>query len=151
MGRLARRHGAQSPPVEVEDAGARTLFALAVENASEGCVNETHAALLATWQAQAAADPALRRAMQIIARDETRHAEVSWALARWAHQRLSPEQRAAVGATRSAALAKLVQSASRAQDPELIREAGLPPKAVAESLARGLAAEVHERGRALDA
>ncbi|HEX7664753.1 MAG TPA: hypothetical protein VF407_09585, partial [Polyangiaceae bacterium] len=55
--RLAHRHGATPPEVVVAKAEAvRTLEAIALENAVEGCVRETFGALVATWQAAHAAD-----------------------------------------------------------------------------------------------
>lgn len=68
--RLARAHGAVPPPVRVARARRRSLEELAVENATEGCVRETFAAMLAMWQARAAADPAIRDAMAALAPDE---------------------------------------------------------------------------------
>ena len=44
-----------------EATAAATLAALAIENATEGCVRETFGALIAWWQAAAATDPAVRR------------------------------------------------------------------------------------------
>jgi hypothetical protein len=56
------------PPVLVPRArvgahGARSLESIAIENAVEGCVNETWAALVATLQAAHATDPELRAVM----------------------------------------------------------------------------------------
>jgi hypothetical protein len=58
---------------------ARSLEELAVENAVEGCVRETYGALTAIWQARTAKDPSVAAAVRRIARDETRHAALSWA------------------------------------------------------------------------
>ncbi len=62
----------------------RSLEALAVENAVEGCVRETMGALFAMHQAASAADPHVRATMVSIAPDETRHAALGWAVAEWA-------------------------------------------------------------------
>lgn len=49
----------------------------------EGCVNESVAACEAADAAEAAEDPAVRRALEIIAADERRHATMAWAALRW--------------------------------------------------------------------
>lgn len=74
----------------------REFFAFALENAIEGCVRETWGALVAHHQARRAADPSLRHACAIIAEDETRHAELSWAIHTWAQRRLSKAERCAI-------------------------------------------------------
>lgn len=49
----------------------------------EGCVNESVAACEAADAAEGAEDPAARRALEIIAADERRHATMAWAALRW--------------------------------------------------------------------
>jgi hypothetical protein len=151
MTRLARREGIEPPAVEVDAEVERSLEAFALENATEGCVFETHAALLATWQSRAASDPVIRRVMRGIARDETRHAEASWAIARWANPRLTSEERRRVAAAREEAVAQLRRAARQHTDPTLVNRAGLPTGAVAAHLADGLAKEIGRLGRALAA
>jgi hypothetical protein len=86
-----------SPPApRVAPAERRELFAFALENAIEGCVRETWGALVAHHQARRAADPSLRHACAIIAEDETRHAELSWAIHTWAQRRLGKAERCAI-------------------------------------------------------
>ncbi|MCU0686523.1 MAG: ferritin-like domain-containing protein [Polyangiaceae bacterium] len=58
-------------------AAPRSLYTFALENAVEGCVRETWGALLAQHQAARAADGAVRFVSELIADDETRHAELS--------------------------------------------------------------------------
>ena len=60
------------------------LAALAASTAREGCIGETLSALIATEQLAHATDPAVRRALEIIARDESRHAELAWRTVAWA-------------------------------------------------------------------
>jgi hypothetical protein len=62
----------------------RQLEAVLVENAREGCVNETYAALVALHQARHATDPRVREVFTEIAADEQRHAELAWDLHAWA-------------------------------------------------------------------
>ena len=50
----------------------------------EGCVGETCAALEAAEAFAAATDPEVRQTLELIARDERRHAELAWRLVAWA-------------------------------------------------------------------
>lgn len=74
--RLAQRFGAQPEQPAVEAQPLRAAFALAMENAVEGCVRESFGALLATYQATRARDPEVRDTMARIALDE--HATPRW-------------------------------------------------------------------------
>ena len=89
VSRLARGYGAAPRKSRVgARLDVRALEEVAMENAVEGCVRETYGALLATWQADAAGDRDVARAMRPIAEDETRHAALAWAVGRWAGARL---------------------------------------------------------------
>ncbi|XXT17925.1 ferritin-like domain-containing protein [Sorangium sp. So ce429] len=63
---------------------AADLVALACAAAEEGCVGETVAALVAAEQRARAEDPAVRAALEAIADDEARHAELAWLTVAWA-------------------------------------------------------------------
>ena len=106
---LAQAYGASFTPARRRPFGARTLEAFAIENAVEGCVRETWAALEACHQARFASDPAVRAAMLTIAHDESQHAELAWAIHRWAIRQLSRDARARV----EAALRDAAQSVQR--------------------------------------
>ena len=88
MSALARRFGGAVDAPRVAARAVRSLEELAVENAAEGCARETFGALVATWQARAAGNPLVRGVMARIARDETRHADLAWAVDGWARGRL---------------------------------------------------------------
>lgn len=149
MEALAARHGAPSPEVMVAPFQPRSLEALALENAVEGCVRETFGALLAGWQAQRAEDGAVREALGAIAPDELRHAELSWAIDAWAMGRLSPEARARVEAARRAAWLALERDAEGSTLPEEVaRRAGLPSPEVARRLVQELALSLQAGGMA---
>jgi hypothetical protein len=136
---LARRYGADpirpsfgpTPP-------GRSLEAIAIENAVEGCVRETYGALVALWQARHAQDPAVAAAMTPIAADETRHAELAWEVAAWAEPQLSPAARLRVDSARTLAMADLRDEAARAVPASLVAWAGIPSAAVASALLAGL-------------
>lgn len=89
VGRLARRAGERARPVERRPPMPRSALALALENASAGCVGEAYAALLARHQAEHAASAAVRATYRAIAADEARHALFSMALDAWLQPRLS--------------------------------------------------------------
>jgi hypothetical protein len=103
----ARAFGARVPAARVRRGAPRTLEAVARENAVEGCVLETFGALLMRWQAAHARDASLQRLFARIAADETRHAALSWELARWADDNLDSRARARVRAARARAVRSL--------------------------------------------
>jgi hypothetical protein len=143
MEALALRHGASLPEVDVAPFAPRSLEALALENAVEGCVRETFGALLAGWQARCAEDAAVREALASIAPDELRHAELSWAIDAWALEQLAPEARARVEAAREEAWAALERDAAGSTLPDdVARQAGLPSPELARKLARELQARL---------
>ena len=142
MSRIANRRGAtpQRPrfaPIEV-----RALEALAIENAVEGCVRETWAALEATYQARAAHDTDIRAAMSRIALDETRHAELARDIDAWLRTRLDAKAIERVDAARNRAADALAQSLDRQPDSILHHHAGLPSSEVARRLLNGLQASL---------
>jgi len=147
MKRLAMRHGGVARPPVVKHSSPRALEAIALENAAEGCVRETFGALVGMWQARAAKDPAIRRAMRRIAEDEARHAELAWAVDAWILPQLDEAARARVENARMEALEAVLEEARAGNDPELVAALGLPDQASGERLAahfveaiRGLAA-----------
>ncbi|WP_437640060.1 ferritin-like domain-containing protein [Sorangium sp. So ce854] len=78
--------------VEVE----ADLASIAARAAKEGCIGETIAAVIAAEELGAAEDPAVRRALAIIAADEARHAELAWRSVAWAIRAGGERVRAAV-------------------------------------------------------
>ena len=121
--RLARRFGGIPVRAAVAPMPTRDFETVAIENAIEGCVRETYGALVATWQASHAADAEVRRAMREIARDETRHAALSWRVAKWAWPRLDALARARLVAGCRDAVESLRRDATPAG---VANEAGLP-------------------------
>ncbi len=84
MRRLAERLGVQVCGPEAKRLPVRPLAEVARENAVEGCVGETYGAVAGLLAASRAPDPEVRAVMQSIARDECRHAQLSWRVAAWA-------------------------------------------------------------------
>ena len=126
IGRLAVSRGAAPPAVHVKRGPIRDLEAVARENAVEGCVRETYAALLAYRQARAATDPAIRSAMAGIARDETRHAALAWAVDGWSQALLTPAARRRVHEARHDAIERLGEATLAGLPPADRARAGLP-------------------------
>ncbi|HEX7671897.1 MAG TPA: hypothetical protein VF395_20020, partial [Polyangiaceae bacterium] len=106
--------------------GVPSLEDLAVENAVEGCVRETYGALLASFQAVRASDSEVATTMDVIARDETRHAALSWAIMHWAVPQLSEEGRGRVARAMEGAASALFGELGPS-DPVLMGVAGVPP------------------------
>ncbi len=129
IGALARARGAELASVAVEDTGRRSLLTLALENAREGCVRETWGAAYAVVQSMRAADPELRKAMRRIARDELGHAALSWDMAAWISERLSPQESAEVAMERVRAVADLEHEMDAAVPEPWARALGLPSRA----------------------
>jgi hypothetical protein len=124
MGVLARRHGGQPRGHDGARLLVRPRVLIAEENAREGCVGETVGAIVAFYQAARAADPAVRRVMRAIARDEARHAILSWRVAAWLDE--DAEARAAAAHARHEALAALDAAAIAARSEDEATLLGLP-------------------------
>ncbi len=137
--RLARRFGATPKLAKVRRGAIRSLEALAIENAAEGCVRETFGALLAAYQAVHAEDADVRAQMAKIADDETRHAALAWAVAEWASSRLDDDGRARVAKARAQAIRDLMDEVDAATPASLVATAGLPTAAAARALVDGVA------------
>jgi rubrerythrin len=135
---LARSHGGKYVAPRIAPPAERSLEAVAIENVVEGCVRETYGALAATFHAESASDPSIRKAMRSIARDETRHAALSWRIFRWANRRLSLESRRRVLAERDRASRALIDELGYGPPPSVVATAGAPRASVARELARAL-------------
>ncbi|HMI91802.1 MAG TPA: ferritin-like domain-containing protein [Polyangiales bacterium] len=139
---LARRFGGQPSKPLVAPRPLRTLEALALDNAIEGCVRECFGAAVGCYQAQTAADPEIAAAMAVIAEDETRHAALAFELAAWIHDRLDAGARARVDAARARAVARLRAELACAADGAERAALGFPDAAAAlrlhDALARSL-------------
>ena len=137
--RLARRGGGVVRRPRRGPHATRSLVDIARENAAEGCVRETWAALSAAHQAAHAEDPEIRAAMATIAGDEARHAELAWALDAWLMGQLAADQRAEVEAARRGAVRQLERHlASQRDEAALVTRAGVPARATARRLVAGL-------------
>jgi hypothetical protein len=129
---LGRRFGGTYAPPVVEPRPRRTLEEIAIDNAVEGCVRETYGA-------RSAKDAVVRASMERIARDEIRHAALSWQLDGWLRSRLDRAAREKVARAKEAARLELSATIGRGQTRELAEVAGLPPPEVARAMLDRLA------------
>jgi hypothetical protein len=112
---LAAANGATPMPLHYE-AATPSLFDLAVENATEGCVRETFGALVTLHQAEHAETAEIRAAFASIAEDEAEHAALSWELRAWFDGQLTSEERARVQDAHVSAVAAARRDALSAPD-----------------------------------
>jgi hypothetical protein len=143
--RLAKRFGARPPKVVLPPLGIRPLDEVALENAREGCVRESFGALYAGYQARMAGDPEVRAVLRQIAADETRHAELAWAVDAWVRTRLDAAALARMESGKREALDQLASEVVAPFDAELARLIGLPPPAAGRALHAAFAGEVARR------
>ena len=121
---LAQRRGFRAAPVQVRREPTRSLSAVAMDNAVEGCVREAWGALVGLHQAQRADARDVRNAMAEVAVDEVGHAALSFAIHNWAMSRLPQSERVAIGRVQRAAVAQ-VRSEARHTSP-IEAELGIP-------------------------
>jgi len=140
MTRAAKRRGCTPPRVQAKARSAASLKTIARQNADEGCVRETFGAAVAVIQARTARDPALRRTMDRIARDELRHAAFSWRLHEWLLSQLPPTEGRRLAAVRRRALDAV--DAELACAPTANPELGLPDGLALRALLRGMRAHL---------
>ncbi len=136
--RLARRFGGALARPKVRCVASPSWIELMDDNAVEGCVGETFGALLATWQAERAEDPRVRRTLRHIAADETRHAALSWELLAWGKARLSARDRQRMGRTIDGALAAIERRPAQPMDETARRIVGHPSPSEERDLVRAL-------------
>jgi hypothetical protein len=139
-GALARKYGVtpSAPALGASDE-APSLFAIALENAREGCVRETFGALVAHLQTTRAADPDVRACMAAIAGEETEHAALSWDVAAWIESQLSDDERARLAAERHDAFTTLARELAVPVDARVARVSGVPDASDAVRMLHGLA------------
>lgn len=132
--RLARRFGGRPTAPRLRRTPPRPLVEVLADNAAEGCVRETYGALVAHVQARRSPDRQIRQVLARIAGDETRHAALSWSLARWARGRMSAAQRLPVARAAADAVDRLEGELLSPHDPQVHALAGLPEPAEARAL-----------------
>ncbi|MFO0736872.1 MAG: ferritin-like domain-containing protein [Labilithrix sp.] len=132
--RIAQRFGGQPAVARVAELPERSKLAIALENATEGCVRETYGALVAHRQATDAQDATIRCMMQVIAEDETRHAGLAWDVAAWLEPQLTADERELVNDARRRAIRDLRRELEADVHPDLRTRAGMPDAPTARAL-----------------
>lgn len=98
---------------------------LALHNAVEGCAREAVGAAINAHQARHATAPEIRAAFARIAVDEARHAQLGWAIDRWARTQLTAAEAEHLDAARERALVE-VAAARSTTSPAVRLALGLP-------------------------
>ena len=142
VSRVARRFGGQVVDACVKPQRRRSVLSLACENAREGCVREAFGALVATWQGENADDVDVRRVMRAIARDEARHTELAFRMAKFFDARLDSRSRARVRSAHRHARREIERDALQNTPHEIAKPLGLPPKNVIRAMLRALDASL---------
>jgi len=140
MSKYCADEGGKAPTLEFGDVPDRSLFELALDNAVEGCIFETYAALRAHYQAKNAQDTRVRKMMKVIARDETKHAQLAWDIHQWLFAQLNAEQQEQLKQAQKDAYIQLQKSADRAAMSPMVAQLGLPSPQLAKDLCQRLAA-----------
>lgn len=135
---LAARYGHRALDPRVVPSPPRELEGIALDNVREGLIRETFGALVGHHQARHASDPVIRRAARAIARDETRHAVLSWEMHRWLLSRLSRAARRRAADAFHAELDALRMPFCHPPHPDVQRLAGMPSEAESRKYYRGL-------------
>jgi hypothetical protein len=122
---LASSYAGESLAPDAFPVGELTLPAsladLAAATVREGCVGETVSAIVAAEQLARAQEPAVRSALETIAADEARHAELAWRTVAWALEVGGAEVRSACERAFTEALAQepdLATAAPMNQGPD---------------------------------
>lgn len=133
---------------------ARPLVAIGLENASEGCVAETFAALVVERQAERFALDThtmsvdeVRATLRSIARDELSHAALAYAVDDWVRTKLEPREQAMLDRARRREVERLTGPTTSARAVARLPEAlGLPSPSLSQRLAQDLfrCLEAHE-------
>ena len=129
IGRLAVSRGAVPPAAYVKRGPVRDIEAVARENAVEGCVRETYAAMLAS-PAGVRGDRSRRSGPRWPASRATRprHAALAWAVDGWSQALLPPAARRRVREARREALEQLVEAPLAGLPSDDRAQAGPPDK-----------------------
>jgi hypothetical protein len=111
-------------PLRVPDAPSPSIDALAVETFFDGCVGETLGAREASAALTHCRVPAARDAIERVAIDERRHAELAWDMLAWLLPRTSVQARATIAAARSPSSAANGASERERRDDAWLAEHG---------------------------
>lgn len=126
VGALSRRHGGRFAISGQRPDEVRSLEAIALDNAVEGCARETFGAMVGLYQSLHARDRSVRAVMASVAEDEMGHGSWSWALHEELSRRLSVSARRKIRSARDCALQTLTEGVLARHSPEARIQLGLP-------------------------
>jgi len=126
---LAKKYGvvATPGPFPLPASSTTSLVDMTVGVATEGCVAEFGSCIVACLQAARAEPPAVKRALEQIAKEEAGHCVLAWRTLIWALGRLSSEQ--------TTGIAKAFDTALKAEDSAVLM-AQAEPVTVLETVAK---------------
>jgi hypothetical protein len=117
-----------------------SLYELCRDNLIEGCVREALGAVTLLYQAESVRDPELSTIFGAIARDEVRHAQLSFDIHRALVGRLGAGERQRLRLAKQLAVIELVEDPRASLEPSLVDELGWPDESRFVELVRGLEA-----------
>lgn len=138
VGGLAHQLGGQFGISRERPTELRSLEALALDNAVEGCVRETFGAMIGAYQSEHARDPQVRAVLASVAEDELGHGAWSWTLGEELERRLPVSSRRRVREARDEALASMAHGLLARRTSLERRELGLPDESRLETMASAL-------------
>lgn len=121
VGAAAAHRGASVPRVSARRRGGASREAIAIENAVEGCVGETLAALVLAWDRARAEPLDVRAVFDAVADDEADHAVLALDVHAFLVEGLTPGARARVAAEGRRAVTVALASAALARLPAAAR------------------------------
>ena len=127
-GLLAAAHQAEVSEILVADFALRSLFEIALENAIEGCINETFAAACGLWQSEHAQMPVFKEVIAHITDEEMGHAALSWEIHEWLMPQLTSSQQQSINNAQAEAVETLITNFKQKGDPAQQLAFGLPDK-----------------------
>ena len=110
----------------IDDVPNRSCFSLALENAIEGCIHESYAALQALHQSQHAKTSEWRELFGTIAVDEIKHAQLSLQIHQWLMKKLTAEERQRILAAQQRAVQQLIDYHTAHEPDSKLSILGLP-------------------------
>jgi len=130
-------------PLDVSGAvvGPPTLADVLVETMVEGCVTETVSTALAAHARDQCSVPSIRRVLDRIVADESRHAADAWRLVQWG-LRQQPRLAAHVRRAFDAALRRPLPDRTAPIDPDLLQTHGILPPAIRAAVTRSVHQQV---------
>ena len=140
MAKYCKEQKGTPPPLDFGSPPQRSLFLLAMDNAIEGCVFETYAALRAHHQSMHAEEEHIRNVMKTIACDETEHAQLAWDIHSWILPQLTVQECQEIHIAMRKAFENLVESVQQHRQHPMASRLGFPDVHLVHALQQEIAA-----------